>query len=90
VELPLDSWWYPTAGVTRLGVWSRPPAQADPLARGKPGIDVASPLLSLGVHPSSIFIRTQEWRLGLDDPLATKKLRIVTVGVGHGATENGP
>jgi hypothetical protein len=59
VELPLDSWWYPTAGVpgwacgvsraasrqlvvahcwgTRLGVWSRPPAQADPLARGKPG-----------------------------------------------------
>jgi hypothetical protein len=23
-----------TAGGTRLGVWSRPPAQADPLARG--------------------------------------------------------
>jgi hypothetical protein len=33
---------------TRLGVWTRPPAQADPLARGKkPGIDVAFPLLSL-------------------------------------------
>jgi hypothetical protein len=68
LELPLDSWWYPTAGVpgwacgvsgaasrqlvvshhwgTRLGVWTRPPAQADSLARGKPGIDVASPLLS--------------------------------------------
>jgi hypothetical protein len=36
---------------TRLGVWSRPPAQSDPLARGKPGIDVAFPLLSLGAHP---------------------------------------
>jgi hypothetical protein len=74
VEPPLDSWWCPTAGVTRLGVWckwsrlstaggapprlvsrlgvwTRPPAQADPLARGKPGIDVAFPLLSLGAHP---------------------------------------
>jgi hypothetical protein len=73
VEPPLDSWWCPTAGVTRLGVWckwsrlstaggapprlvsrlgvwTRPPAQADPLARGKPGIDVAFPLLSLGAH----------------------------------------
>jgi hypothetical protein len=82
VELPLDSWWHPTAGVpgwacgvsgaasrqlvvphrwgirlgvwckwsclstaggspplgTRLCVWSRPPAQSDPRARGKPGI----------------------------------------------------
>jgi hypothetical protein len=31
---------------TRLGVWSRPPAQTDPLARRKPGIDVAFPPLS--------------------------------------------
>jgi hypothetical protein len=31
----------------RLGVWSRPPAQSDPLARvGGPGIDVAFPLLA--------------------------------------------
>jgi hypothetical protein len=41
----------PPLGYTRLGVWSRPPAQADPLARGKPGIDVAFPLLPLGVYP---------------------------------------
>ena len=27
----------------RLGVWSRPPAQSDPLARGKPGTEVAFP-----------------------------------------------
>ena len=73
MELPLDSWWYPTAGVpgwacgvsgaasqqlvvphhggTQLGVWSRPPAQSAPLARGRPGIDVAFPPLSLGAHP---------------------------------------
>jgi hypothetical protein len=80
VELPLDSWWYPTAGVpgwacgvsgaasrqlvvphrwelvvphrwgTWLGVWSRPPAQADPLARERPGMGAAFPLLSFGAH----------------------------------------
>jgi hypothetical protein len=37
-------------GATRLRVWSRPPAQADALARGKPGIAVAFPLLSLGAQ----------------------------------------
>jgi hypothetical protein len=40
---------------TRLGVWSRPSAQTDPLARGKPGIDVAFPLLSLGAHPAVVW-----------------------------------
>ena len=33
--------------MTWLGVWSRPPAQADALASGKPGIDVAFPLLPI-------------------------------------------
>ena len=36
---------------TRLGVWLRPPAQADALARGKPGHRCCVPLLSLGAHP---------------------------------------
>jgi hypothetical protein len=31
---------------TRLGVWTRPPAQADPLARGKPGITTSLCFLS--------------------------------------------
>jgi hypothetical protein len=41
----------PAVGYTRLGVWSRPPTQADTLARGEAGHDVAFPLLPLGVHP---------------------------------------
>jgi hypothetical protein len=46
-----------TAGGTPLlgypaGVWTRPPAQADPPREGEAGrIDVAFPLLSLGAHP---------------------------------------
>jgi hypothetical protein len=42
--------WARWGGATRLRVWSRPPAQADALARGKPGIAVAFPLLSLGAQ----------------------------------------
>jgi hypothetical protein len=30
VEPPRGSWWYPTAGGTWLGVWTRPPAQSTP------------------------------------------------------------
>jgi hypothetical protein len=30
---------------TRLGVWSRPPAQSAPSARKEPGVDVAFPRL---------------------------------------------
>jgi hypothetical protein len=47
VELPLDSWWYPSREGTWLGAWSRPPAQADPLARGKPGISEEDERLAL-------------------------------------------
>jgi hypothetical protein len=50
VELASRQLVVPHRWGTRLGVWSRTPAQRDPLANGKPGIDVAFPLLSVSVH----------------------------------------
>jgi hypothetical protein len=41
----VPTYYYPP--ITRLSVWTRPPAQSDPLAR--PGVEVAFPLLPLGV-----------------------------------------
>jgi hypothetical protein len=42
--------WYPTAGVPGWACGHARNSQP-PLARGKPGIDVAFPLLSFGAHP---------------------------------------